>query len=521
MLELKITKVGTMKSLFHIFSITSLLLFSHLGLASQPNIILILADDMGYADIGMFGGDINTPNIDKLAQQGITYTQFYNNAKCVESRTSLLSGLYYHQTIAKEKTNRYTKEKSHLGANNNVTLAEVLKQAGYHTSMVGKWHVNNTPRARGFDQFYGFLDGYASFWQPEQYDQQDYQPPLKNFYATDALADAGLSFIEQAVKTNKPFFSYMAFNAPHYPLHAPEQDIAKYQGKFDAGWDIVRNKRIERLKQQAIIPNDFQVMPRLTDRLFFDNKDVKDWHWDKLLNEQKIQSADLMEVYAAMVDRLDQNIGKIMQRLNQLGVADNTLILFLSDNGGSPYAVQDKPNSGLASKGSFRTLTTPWAQVNSAPFAYFKRYINEGGISTPMIAYWPKGIKSPGTRNHQVRHIMDFMPTFIELAGTSYPKTFQGKEILPLQGYSFSNNFSDKMAPDYPVLFWEYLKNKGVRQGDMKAVFNVNHKKWQLFNIAKDRGETTDLAAQFPQLTQNLQQKWQAWYNRVTAQQHY
>jgi arylsulfatase len=484
-------------------------------ITGTPNIILILVDDLGYADLGITGGDIETPNIDRMATEGVFFEQFYNNAKCSQTRASLLSGLYYQQ--ARKDGPKANLGHDQLARDNSTTLAEVLKAAGYTTGIAGKWHLSGTPYEHGFDHFYGHLEGSRSHWDSNRV-FGTYEGSAESYYSSDSFTDAGMSFIEEAVSAEQPVFLYLAYTAPHYPLHAHASDIAHYQGRFDGGWDAVRDRRIEHLKETGGIDASFAVGERLTGAQSWDSHE-NGWSWAALEAEAQADQSALMETYAAMVHRVDWNIGRLLEQLEALGLDQNTLVFFLSDNGGSPYPNKDNPEDPPGPPGSSRTLNTAWANVNSAPFRLFKRYTHEGGISTPMIAWWPAGISDPGRRTVAPFHVIDFMPTLVDLVGAEYPESRYGDPVLPMAGRSFAPQLKNSATEANRRLFWEYQKNYAMRDGKWKLVQSNLYQAWELYDIESDRGETTDLAATHPEILQKMQTQWQTWMDTVSANQ--
>jgi arylsulfatase len=481
--------------------------------AKQPNIILVLVDDLGYADLGITGGDIETPNLDRLAGEGLFFSQFYNNAKCSQTRASLLSGLYYQQARKDGPSGNLGHDQLALG--NSTSLAEVLRAAGYATAAAGKWHLSGTPYEHGFDDWYGHLEGAQSHWDDSRV-FGTWQDGSGQYYSTDSYTDAGIAFIEQAAAEETPLFLYLAYTAPHYPLHAHPDDIEHYRGRFDGGWDAVRDRRIGHMKSTGRIGADFRVAGRLTGAQGWDSHE-HGWDWAKLDGAARADQARLMETYAAMVHRIDWNMGRLRNTLEALGLDRNTLILFLSDNGGSPYPNRDEPDDEPGPPGGWRTLNTAWANVNSAPFRLFKRFAHEGGIATPMIAWWPGGIAAPGRAIDAPFHVIDFMPTLVELAGASYPEQRYGDPVLPMAGRSFAPVLRNQGAGPDRQLFWEYQRNYAMRDGRWKLVQSNLDEAWELYDLAADRGETTDLAAGHPALVQRMQERWQAWMDTVSA----
>jgi arylsulfatase len=472
---------------------------------------LILVDDMGFADFGFTGGDIETPNIDRLADEGLVFEQFYNNAKCSQTRASLMSGLYYQQS--QKKGPSVNLGHNQLAQPNNITLAELLRQAGYATALAGKWHLGATPYERGFEKFYGFLDGAGDHWySPRVFG--DFQVDADKFYSSDAYTDAGISFIEQGLESGRPFFLYLSYAAPHYPLHAHAEDIAKYRGRFSGGWDAVRDRRVANMKKAGFFDTALPMNDRLAERQTWDQQG-QPWDWESLSEEQRAEQESLMETYAAMIDSVDQNVGRLMKRLQALGAMENTVVFFLSDNGGSPYPNNDEPGTEPGPPGSYRTLNTPWAQVNSAPFSLFKRYSHEGGISTPLVAYWPQGLANAGRRSKTPFHVIDFMPTFMEITGAGYPSDRYGDKLLPPAGRSFLASLQDREVAPGRKLFWEYQRNYAMRDGKWKLVQSNLQKTWELYDMESDRGETINLAEKYPQKVAQMVAEWEAWHETV------
>lgn len=489
--------------------------------ARKPNIILILADDMGYSDLGAMGSEIRTPHIDAMARGGQLYTSMYNCARCCPTRASLLTGLYPHKAGIGHMTANYgTPAYQGYLRNDAVTLAEVLRLAGYRTLMSGKWHVGGpydpreadvwtpgevgqpTPRQRGFDRFFGTLDGAGSFFYPHYIGEDDHRVDVDigDFYMTDAVSDNAVRMIGEAVNENKPFFLYLAYTAPHWPLQAHEEDIARYRGRYRGGWDHLRTARHEEMLGRGLLEGNWPISPRdPTARPWADTKH-HDWEDAR------------MATYAAMVDRMDQGIGAVRAALDRLGVAEDTMILFLSDNGGcAEFLAEDgwtesypdpqiegqsvvsgnvpgvDPGSGM----TFQSYDVAWSNVSNAPFRLHKSWVHEGGISTPMVAYWPNGIK-PGGVIHQARHVTDIMPTLLDVSGAQYPKDFDGHGVQNLDGESLMPLFRNTSAERERPIFWEHEGNCAVRMGDWKLVREFG-RDWELYNMRVDRTELVDL----------------------------
>lgn len=496
--------------------------------AKKPNIIIILADDMGYSDIGCFGSITKTPNLDGMAKTGLVMTQFYNASRCCPSRASLLTGLYQHQAGVGDMVNT-RKEPAYQGYLNNncVTIAEALKGSGYNTYMAGKWHVGTAqdhwPVKRGFDHYFGLIDGAGSYFKPTHpyrpnqhltvaLDDQPYTPG-DNFYATDAYAGYAVKYIKDNTTTGKPFFLYMAFTAPHWPLNALPEDIAKYKGKFMVGWDKLREERFNRMKQLGIINSTTQLSPR--------DKNVPDWN--SLTEQEKQIWDDKMATYSAMIDRMDQNIGRIRQALKETGQDQNTVIMFLSDNGASSESIKGsgftpemiaanlKPASDPS---SFTAYGFTGANVSNTPLTLFKHWVYEGGIATPFIVNYPAVIKTH-KKSEQPGHIVDLMATCLDLAGAQYPKTYHNNTIKPTEGISLLPLIQGKTWKGHNALFFEHEGNRAVRQGDWKLVSEYPANQWHLYNIVQDRSETNDLATQNPEKVKALTALYEQWANRI------
>lgn len=523
---------------------------------NKPNIVLILADDLGWSDIGCYGGEIKTPNIDALASGGLRFTQFYNSARCCPTRASLLTGLYPHQAgVGGMNNDRGVEFPGYRGTlhSNTVTLAEVLKQAGYKTYMVGKWHLHNQqdikPTDRGFDEFYGMLGGFNTFWEETPYytrlpaDRSKRQyTSAKNgkpgtFYSTDVFADYSIDFINEAAKEQKPFFLYLAFNAPHFPLHAHPEDIEKYEKMyFEKGWDKIREERLERQKQLGLIPKDLKLPPRsvVPPKLHarpsvYAGKENP--AWNSLPQERRRDLARRMAVYAAMVDRMDVAIGRVVNELKRLNLFENTMIIFMSDNGAcwewDPYGFdessspknilhmdEDLKNVGLPS--SYISYGSGWANACNTPFRLYKHFCYEGGIRTPFIVCWQAGIKARGEIRNQPGHIIDIMPTLIEAARARYPSEFNGIKIQPMEGVSLFPAFENKSLKRKSPLFFEHEGSRGVIDGEWKLV-SLTADFWELYNLKEDPTEMNNLASSMPSKVQNLAKKWYQWAERCNV----
>lgn len=513
-------------------------------MSEQPNILLILNDDMGYSDIGCYGGEMDTPNLDELADNGTRFTQFYNTARCSPSRASLLTGLHPHQTDIGVLTYNQGPEGYAGDLNKNcVTMAEVLRNQGYRTYMSGKWHISselNTPsdswpKQRGFDHFYGTIIGAGSFYDPNTLTRgnENIEHEAKedlDFFYTDAISDQAVNYIEEHQKTapDQPFFQYVAYTAPHWPLHAHEEDIEKYKGRFDEGWDVLREKRMKRMKAMGIIDNSWDLSDRDPSQPAWEEASDKEWR------------LRCMEVYAAQIDRMDQGIGRIMDSLKNTGQLDNTLVIFLSDNGacaedipsdvtkeemvdqlqlardktrrGEEVLFGNRPDVMPGAENTYQSYETAWANLSNSPFRLYKHWIHEGGISTPLIMSWPEGIKEKGVLRHSPGQLPDIMATILDITGSEYPETYNGHEIHPLEGSSLMPIVEDDTPKNDP-LFWEHEGNAGIREGQWKLVRDYPGD-WELYDMANDRTELMDVAHKHPEKVAAMADRYNEWANR-------
>ncbi len=456
----------------------------------RPNIIIMMVDDLGYSDFGCYGSEIKTPNIDKLASNGLRFRQFYNTAKCHSSRVCLLTGLYSDQA-GDSKLNR------------GVTIAEVLKKAGYSTMMVGKWHLKKEPTDRGFDQYFGHLSGATNYFKGDKTFRLNGKPWNdfgKDFYTTNANIHFAKKFLTKALEQSpdKPFFLYIAHNAPHYPLQAPKKDYEKYQGVYNVGWDKIRQNRYNKQLKMGLIPAEWKLSPRPPLVPAWDDMSAEDKAWD---NRR-------MTTYAAMVDKIDQTTGELIAFLKEKNIFDNTLILICSDNGACPFDRTKGKNLDPWDPNSHWCYDTGWSHVGNTPFRLHKQNQHAGGISSPLIVSWPKGLKTkPNSITTQPGHLIDFMATCIDLAKTSYPKSWPGIDLEPLQGLSLVPIFQGKQRTPHSSLFFRFATNRAIIQGDWKL---VTHRmaRWELYNIAKDGTELHDLASQYPEKVKELSKLW-------------
>jgi arylsulfatase len=526
--------------------------------ASRPNIVLMMADDMGYSDIGCFGSEIHTPALNRLAEEGLRFTQFYNTGRCCPTRASLMTGLYPHQAGVgwMMSDNGHDGYRGDLN-NRCVTIAEVLRTAGYGAYMAGKWHVtrhtkpegpkHNWPKQRGFDNFYGTITGAGSFFDPATLTRENEQipPDEKDYYYTDAITNHAIRFIGEHRKTrpDDPFFLYVAYTAPHWPMHALPEDIARYDGRYDSGWDAIRSERYMRMLKLGLIKREWGLTAR--------DGQVSSWREE----QEKAWNIRRMEVYAAMIDRMDQGIGRIVEKLKAEKQSDNTLILFLADNGGcaEEYGSRGpvRPNAEQAAKlepikaddlqaamrppitRSGRPVQTgkgvmpgpahtyiaygkPWANVSNTPFRFYKHWVHEGGISSPLIVHWPKGVRRTGELETQPGHLIDIMATCVELAGAKYPKKRNGQQIKPMEGVSLVPAFSGGRL-EREAIYWEHEGNRAVRVGKWKLVAAGEKGAWELYDLEKDRTERFDLAAKQPDRASEMVKLWEAYAQRANV----
>lgn len=494
--------------------------------AGRPNLLLVMADDLGYADIGCYGSEIDTPVLDALAAQGLRFTHFYNAGRCCPTRAALLTGLYPHQAGVGKMVAGTPAKTPHpnQGYLNQecVTLAEVLQPSGYRCYMSGKWHVGEFrpawPVDRGFDHYYGLISGAMNYFDLTKAKRpglkrvfaRDGQRLLKTdeeFYSTDAFATQALAMLEAHERdyTETPFFLYLAFNAPHWPLHASPKLIQKYAGRYREGWAAVRQNRYQCMIQQGLIDPAWKMSPA----------DARDW--DALTDLQKVEMDQRMAVYAAMVERMDWNLGRVIEHLKQRGDLDNTVVLFLSDNGacheggmlGGDMRKDLRGPTGTVD--SYRTYGRSWSNVGNTPFRKHKHWMHEGGIATPLIVHWPRGLKTAaGSLNAQPGHVIDIMPTFCELSGATYPQTKNGHAVTPQVGRSLVPCLQGIQDQEERTLYWEHMGHAAIRQGNWKMV-RVNKKPWELYDLQADRTELEDRAGEEPERIAKLSADWRAW----------
>ena len=478
--------------------------------APRPNIVLIMADDMGFSDLGCYGSEIATPNLDRLAAGGLRFTQFYNTSRCCPTRASLLTGLYPHQAGMGGMVDKRCMRPAgpYMGYLNDrcVTIAEVLKPAGYHVLMSGKWHVGECqphwPTDRGFDRYFGLISGASNYFRLDPgrkmaMDDKPYDPEGEKFYMTDAFTDYAIRFLDGTKGTGRPFFLYLAFTCPHWPLHAWPEDIAKYRAKYMGGWEALRKTRHKRMIQLGLVDPTWRLSP------------LDAPPWDAV--EDKEGANLKMAVYAAQIDRMDQNIGRLLAKLKELGVQNNTLILFLADNGGCHEEIRRGDKSvPPGPKEGFHSYGRNWANASNTPFRRYKHWVHEGGIATPLIAWWPDVIKHPGAITSQVGHVIDLMTTCADVAGGEYPATRNGRNIVPLEGKSLLPIFRGHQREPHEALYWEHEGNRAVRQGKWKLVA-VKGGPWELYDVETDRTELNDLSRRNPEKAAELAALYDRW----------
>ncbi len=526
----------------------------------RPNVIIILADDMGFSDVGCYGGEVRTPSIDRLASEGVRFTQFYNTARCCPTRASLMTGLYPHQAGI-GAMNQDLGKPGYRGELNDrcVTIAEVLRDSGYRTGMAGKWHLThltispggpaakrlinfeadgeispskrNWPCNRGFEDHWGTIPGVDSFYDPYGlvHNEQTIRPEGKDFYYTDFITDHSVEMVDRFANSGRPFFLYVAYTAPHWPLHAREEDIARYQEIYAAGWDRIRQARFDRLVEIGLMERGRGMSPRANyPRLGQGASILSSWEDAP----EKAWQARRMAVYAAMIESMDRGIGRILNKLQERGIDRNTVVIFLSDNGGCAenvqpdwYDIPSKTRDGRSVRVGnnprlmpgpeevYQSYGPAWANASNTPFRRFKHWTEEGGISTPFIVRWPDRVSRGGRiERGQVGHVIDLMPTVLELSGATYPRQRDGRDIPAPEGRSLAAVLSGNPVERGP-LFWEHEGNRAVRLGDWKLVAG-HGERWQLYNIAEDRMEMVDMSSQRPEKLAELKALYEDWVRR-------
>ena len=454
----------------------------------RPNVLLMMVDDLGYSDFGCYGSEIETPNIDGLAKGGLRMSQFYNTAKCHSSRICLLTG-------------KYTFQAGNNAMDKALTVAEVMQHNGYFTAMTGKWHLNKEPTDRGFQRYFGHLSGATNFFTGDdtfRLNGEKWSGFDDDFYTTDANVDYAIQFIDEALKEKKPFFQYIAFNAPHYPLQAKEQDVKKYKGRYAPGWDKVRRARYQRQIEMSLINDKHALSPR------------PDYipAWEELTPEERAWEESRMEVFAAMVDCVDQNVGRLVSYLKKRGAYENTLILLCSDNGACPFERTRGKELKPWDPKSYWCYDVGWAHVGNTPFRWYKQNQHEGGISSPLIAHWPQGLTAEkGSISHQPGHLIDLLATCMDATGAEYPREFNGQVTSPIQGRSLLPLLQGKEREGHDWLYFQFSNNRAIRQRDWKAV-SARGGRWELYDLANDRSELHDLASRQPQKLEEMKALW-------------
>lgn len=526
----------------------------------RPNIIIIMADDLGYSDIGCYGGEIHTPNLDRLAKQGLRLNNFYNNARCCPTRASLLTGQYAHKVGLAINGNALTR--------NGATIAELLQENGYRTGMVGKWHLsddvqkpakeeqlkwlnhqayadspfaslNSYPVHRGFQQFYGVIWGVVNYFDP--FSLVEGETPVKevpkDYYITNAITERSVEYIRQFVRsasgtsvsgsTSPPYFLYVAYTAPHWPIQAKPEDIARYKGKYDMGWDELRKQRYARMVKMGLIDSATTPLLKVMGA---------QGSWDQLTAEEKEKQSLKMATHAAMIDRLDKGVGEIILTLEQTNTLQQTIILFLADNGASPEIPPppgyDRPsqtrqgvplqydrevtNGNIGSELSYTGIGPNWANASNTPYRYWKMESFEGGAHTPFIIHWPAGLKtSKGAASNALGHVTDILPTLLDVAKVPYPASYRGSSLTPLDGKSLLPVLQGKSGTGRKDIFFEHVNGKAYIKDGWKLVMRTNGKEWELYHLEKDRNESRNLAAEQPEKLNRMKAAWEQWYGSM------
>lgn len=498
---------------------------------AQPNILIIVADDLGYSDLGCYGGEIDTPNLDRLAKDGVRLTQFYNTGRCCPSRTSILSGQYPHTVGVGHMVNDLNLP-GYRGriSENAQTIAEILKPANYRSFIAGKWHLGtDDPTQHGFEEFYGSLKSCAAFFDPDYLlrmpqNRTTREYPNDGYYATDAITDYALDFLNLARETpNQPWFLYLAHPAPHFPLQAPEEEIKKYADRYNGGWDELRSERLARLKEMGIVDQSTDLPPRSPYWNFGETVKGLNPAWNSIEDEdRKADLARRMAIYAAMIDRMDQQIGRVFNDLKEHDEYNNTLIIFLSDNGAcgqwgwEGFDTEFSNNNilhtadqlhSMGRPGSYHSVGSGWANASNTPWRMYKQYNHEGGINAPAIVHWPSRLKSKaGTLHHQPAHVIDLMATAVTASGTSYEGT------LPLAGKDLVQQITNESS-DTRTLYFEHEGHRAVREGKWKLVA-IKYQPWELYDMSAVRTETKDLSNSHPDIVASLSRKWDSWADK-------
>jgi arylsulfatase A-like enzyme len=472
--------------------------------SARPNILLILADDLGYSDLGCYGGEIETPNLDRLAAGGLRFTQFYNTARCWPSRAALLTG-YYAQQVGRDEIPGAGGGAAGKRPTWAPLLPRFLEPAGYRSYHSGKWHVDGMPLENGFDRSYLVQDQDRYFSPRVHYEDDRKLPavePGTGYYATVAIADHAIKCLREHAREHpeRPFFQYLAFTCPHFPLQALEADIARYRGRFAAGWDALRAERLVRMRTMGLVSCELS------------SRTPGVPAWDSLADADRAAWQRRMEIHAAMVDRLDREIGRVLGQLQSDGALENTIVFFMSDNGASAERVLrgdgHDPDAPQGSARTFQCLEPAWANLANAPLRRSKIFVHEGGISTPLIVRWPRGIAARGELRHHPAHLVDLVPTLLDLAGSAKPDLWQGRGVPPAPGRSLLKSLKDDQAVSRDYLWWFHSGNRALRMGDWKLV-SEGDGEWELYDLATDRGESKNLAADQEQRVAQMSRFWE------------
>ena len=482
--------------------------------ATKPNILIIVVDDMGYSDLGCFGGEISTPHIDRLAEQGVRFTHFYSNPMSAPTRASLLTGLYpTHAGIGNMGLRTYVKEYQNYLRHDCATIAEIFRHAGYRTYHSGKWHVGQNrgqkPLERGFDKCFTMIGGATDYYKPlGMYVDNDPWEAPDGYYMTHAVTEQAVRFIQE--DSRKPFMLYVAYNAPHWPLQASQRDIDRYKGRYDQGWDVIREKRFERMKQMGVLSEEATLSQP--------DESASQWQWNTLSPEEKKKWAGYMEIYAAMIDVVDQGVGRIVDTLDEQGILDNTIILFMSDNGSCAEdhakvyikgVPQDAPPTVA---GSTIVYKAPWANVSATPHWKYKRSCFNGGVNVPLIVRYPKVVKNQGSFNRSAAHVIDILPTLLDLTATEPLTQLKGQKMQKLDGVSMKPLLEGREKQIHDCICWEHRGECAILKGNWKLVFDYSDDQWSLYDLTRHGGvEVEDLVSRNPQKVSELLADYKEW----------
>ncbi|MBI5385349.1 MAG: arylsulfatase [Verrucomicrobia bacterium] len=519
-----------MKRLVALLALSALPLLA----APRPNVLLIVADDMGFSDAGCYGGEIQTPNLDRLAAGGLRFTQFYNTARCWPSRAAILTG-YYAQRVRRDTVPGVRSGAQGVRPAWARLLPEMLKPLGYRSYHSGKWHVDGPRLKGGFDHSYSIED-HDRYFAPRNHFEDDVKlPPVEpgaGYYSTKAIADHAIKCLKEhaAQHAGQPFFHYLCFLSPHFPLQALPEDIARYREKYRQGWDAVREQRWQRMKSLGLVRTSLSAVerevgppyhfPLALDKLG-SNEVNRPLPWRELTDGQRELQSAKMAVHAAMIDRMDREIGRVLDQLRTMGAFDNTLVLFCSDNGASAEMMVRGNGHGQSaapgSAASFLCLGPGWSSVANTPFRRHKTWVHEGGIATPLIAHWPQGIAARGELRHGPAHLIDLAPTVLELAGGQWPAAQDGQPVPPPPGKSLASAFAKDGAVSHDSLWWLHEGNRALRVGDWKIVAAGTNAAWELYDLRTDRAEMNNLAGKNPQKLSELAGLWTNQWQEIRA----